>query len=1273
MSQVSSRTQLPTGVLLLAFCLPLSVRGEAGLDEVAGIVLNSARRAYNDGEFGFAAARFGEFLARFEKHPDALQARFGLGLAIVDSGAADEKAYQTVVEQLTAVAAANEFSEKPLALYYLGLGHRGQARIALEKGKKAPDKAAEHSASATKSFQTAAAQFAAAATAFRAKAQAAGEGGELPDDWEWVARACCENAEALLRAGKPKEAMAAAEQVESDPILARSRYRLLSLYYHGFAAFRLEDYETAAKSLLQVKPDAASVTGAYAGHAQYLLARSHHLRDQRDEAMAAYNIVIEGNEKARSAAAEALKNEAALKDKPDERARLTEQLAIPEYAERARYYRAAFMFEGGAFDAALKAIESFMQFCPKSDLVPDAQLRKGICHWQLKNPGECINALRGLPAAAPRLADQALSWTGKSQVAMAPEKAEERATALRTAIATLGQAVQILQPLAATSLEAKTRLADVLLCIADANAEAGKYQDAAASYQALLATGVDPQRAEDVSYRLATALHLAGQYKDSDAACAKFTQSYPQSERMPTVRFRNAENAFFQAVEAGKALPADAPDREKQVRAAFAAAVERYQGVVDDYPDFAHLNLARLGLGGALYRQGKYHEANTAMAPIPPAEIKDQLAEVPFLRADCLMRLVPEKPKTEADVLRVKQYLKEAVQLLNIYLGQNPKSPKTPEIYFKLGLCHQQQAAVMEDEEERGRLLKLAGGAYDLLISQHAGHALMHQAVIEKAKCLVTADEFEAALTELKRFTAAPLNASPLAPLAALRSAIILRAQEKPADAVALLDATRKQHEAALVASGEAKKEWAVLLHFHHGMALMEAEKLPEAKALLEDFMKKFPDRPEVPEASLRVGQAMVAGAADRFDAAQSALSSADATPEEKTKARAEQKATLKALAKAAEHFQGALALKPKQPESPAWARIHYELAWAYRPEASVQIETRRTQLQDVAAKAAAEKQGAPQDAAEVTLSEVPVQPAETKMIEQYKLIVAEKRDSEIAADARFELADFYYLRGHFDPAISLLNEALSAPSSKHLTEKLHYLLGVSLAGKGTDEEAVKHLEVVLGDLTSPLAPHAAFRAGEALLRMEATDRASAKFRMFVDQAAFREVPGLSDRALVRLAFAELALSKPAEAQKTSQDLIGRFPNSPLISQARFALGKALQAQNQLDAAIKVYGEILSETTSEYAARAQFQIAECRIGKGLNHLGIDDYLRVTYTYDYPEWNALSLIRAAAIAMGLEKYQDARKYLERVVSEYATTKHAEVAKQRLGELADKEKK
>ena len=91
-------------------------------DQQAEMVLNSARKAFNEKNFPFAVTRFREFLAKFPNHKDAAAAHYGLALALLELPEAD---FREAVEHLQPLAANKGFTEYPLVLYHLGLARRG--------------------------------------------------------------------------------------------------------------------------------------------------------------------------------------------------------------------------------------------------------------------------------------------------------------------------------------------------------------------------------------------------------------------------------------------------------------------------------------------------------------------------------------------------------------------------------------------------------------------------------------------------------------------------------------------------------------------------------------------------------------------------------------------------------------------------------------------------------------------------------------------------------------------------------------------------------------------------------------------------------------------------------------------------------------------------------------------------------------------------------------------------------------------------------------------
>src|SRR5262249_31429268 len=157
---------------------------------------------------------------------------------------------------------------------------------------------------------------------------------------------------------------------------------------------------------------------------------------------------------------------------------------------------------------------------------------------------------------------------------------------LHKTLETLRQAAIKAQERAATDPDAKARHGSILLELADTQQLVGQFKEAAATYEQILATKAVPERDEEVLQRLATALNLAGDFAKSDQACARFVQAYPKSPLLPAVLFRQAENAGFQLQAAEK--NAQLPNRSQEIDRLSAAAMQRYQKLIDKFPDFPY-------------------------------------------------------------------------------------------------------------------------------------------------------------------------------------------------------------------------------------------------------------------------------------------------------------------------------------------------------------------------------------------------------------------------------------------------------------------------------------------------------------------------------------------------------------------------------------------------------------------------------------------------------------------------------------------------------------
>jgi TolA-binding protein len=1256
-------------LVTLAGLSPLTARDAP--DPAADALLAAARRAYNEKIYPAARDRFREFLGKYAGHKEAPSASYGLALALVEG---PDRDYAAAAEQLQKLAGDKDFPDHPQVLYYLGLSRRALGVKELSLAASKPQEADRRKHAARQHFEEAARQFGAAVETFSARVKGPGpDAKELPADLEWAARARCDGAEVLLRLLRPKEAREAVTPLVNDKVLQGSRYRGLALYYHGFASFQLKDDLAAGRSLGQLVPFDDPVFGT---HARYLLARVHHAEGERQEAAAHYEGVLAGHAARKKAAAEALKQPDRFKNDPEEKARLEELVrgSEPDHVARAAFFLGLLQYEDGKFSDALTRLVEFAKAHPKSPLAAEALLRQGACHVQLKQYAEAIKVLQPLADREPRLADQCLLWIGKARVGAAdPKNATAYEQALKSGIEAFRKAAERAVALAERDPDAKARRGEILVELADTQQLARQFKEAADTYNQILKEKLLPGREDEIELSRATALQLAGDYAASDEACKRFRDAHPKSPLLPAVLFRHAENAYF----SGQTAEKDPAARDRWAD----EAVQRYQVVVEKYPEFTLVNLALQGLGMGYYRKGDLEKAREYLEAIPPAERTGDLALVPYQLADILIRTAPATADDAVSAGKLEEQMKGASELLQAFVAVVPSGPQTPDALLKLGHCQQRLAALLAQPKDQANALQAARAAYERILGKFPGHELRPQAAFERAKCLALAKDVNGAVNELRKFTQDPLRATPVAPMAVLSLATLLRGQNQAAAAADALKQCRQQHEPKLQ-QDPARAGWVTLLLYHHGVALREAGKRAEAKALFDQVVKQTPDQPEAWEAGLRAGQCLKDDGRQKI--AEGAKRLANPKPEEAAAARkqideglADVRESVRLLVAQAE------ALKQQKPAgddlerqlAEARARMLYEAAWGQRAIAEQEVAAAREQVKQelwqkrrnaVAKKSPPGQKPPPVPAPDVPPAAVPEPPAEQEARAQYQALIDGYPDLPLNADARFELAELLADRGLHDAAITLLKQALDKEPSPELTDKVKVRLGAALVAKGAAKAALAHVLPITRNPRSAMAPHATYLAGECSLQQNDPDGAVKHLSLFRDRGAFQNVPGVTDRALLRLGETLFQLKQWDASRQAYEQVVIRFGNGPWAPESRYGVGRAWQNLGQHDNAVNAYTQVVQTDGSERGARAQLGIGQCRLAQKRYADAVNALLLVPVAYDYPELSAQALLEAAK-AHELNKQEDqAVQLLRRIVQEYPGTESAAAAKKRLEE-------
>lgn len=1203
----------PRGLAALSFVLLSCALASAQPtpDQQAEAILNTGRKAYNDGNPQFAAEQFTELLAKFGGTKHAQSARYGLGLALLDL---PDRNYQKALEVLNPAANDANFPDRALALYYAGACQRGLGQKELAEGAARPNEMPQRQNNANGKFTEAARLFTQAREAFEKR---------KPADAEWAARARCDLAEMELRLNKPKEARATVEPLLKDAKFAKSKLRPLALYYHGTASFLLNDIPSAAKSLGQLAP----FDQPFGPHARYLVGRVHAAQGENAEAAAAFTEVLAEYARQKAVAAEALKQPDKFKNDPWEKARLESLVknAPPDYVAGAAFYAACLQYEAGKFGEAQAKFDAFAKDYANSPLKDDAHLRAGFCQVQTKQYDAAGKTLQPL-TNHPRLADQALFWLGKAQAGMAAAAANnpnQKAQNYTAAINTLRSAADRANQMAAQDPDAKARRAEILLELADAQLGANRAKEAAATYETIWNEKLLPAKAEETLQRLVTAYHLAGDLATSEARIATFRQQFPNSTLMPLVLFRGAENAYAKAEELAK-------QKKPEAKAAFADAEKKYAEVAAKYPEFERVNRAKFGQALCLIAAGDDEKAIKTLEGIPAAERNGDLAPVAYVLADCQIRTAPAKAEDALQDNILREKLTAAAGMLDAFIAANPKSEQTPDAILKYGYCQKRLAAQLQPGNERNDALNKARAALERLPREFPQSPLVGAANLERAKVMVLQGDKGGAINSLRAFANDPLAKSPAAPLAMIALASLLREQNNPAEAAKVLQDARQKFEGGL--SAGQKAEWVALLRFHHGVALFEGQKLAEARAAFEQATQAAPALPIAVEASLKGAQCQAEEAKKKVDALEKQKSQPNLKPEQVAAIDNQVKAAKQDLANVGKLFeQRAESFKAAHADSPARARMLYDAAWTYRAAGA--------------------------DPA----------PAYTKLIAQFP-------DLSLAVEARLELAELLTEKGKADDAITLLKEAIDKeptdkPTPQETTERVRIRLGVALFDKKDFAAAQGQFDAVGNNEKSPLRAQGLYRAAECLLAQNKADEAAKKLAIFRDNNQFHNVAGVSDRALLRLGHALSQLKQWDAARQAFETVINRYGNNNAWAvDARYGIGWAFQNQGRYDDAVNAYALVTQATTDDRAARAHLQIGLCRAAaKKWSDAG-KAFATVYFGYDLPELKYPAMIEHARALVEEKKPAEAAKLLERAVKDAPKdSEWAKAAQEQLGKI------
>ena len=290
---------------------------------------------------------------------------------------------------------------------------------------------------------------------------------------------------------------------------------------------------------------------------------------------------------------------------------------------------------------------------------------------------------------------------------------------------------------------------------------------------------------------------------------------------------------------------------------------------------------------------------------------------------------------------------------------------------------------------------------------------------------------------------------------------------------------------------------------------------------------------------------------------------------------------------------------------------------------------------------------------------------------EIFKRLIAEVPDSDVADNARFNLAESELLAGKIDDAKGAFRQLEQSPKSDADVQQdsLFRLMAIAEEQQQWDELTKTATAIRTRFAEGRYKTDAAFYLALSHLQRQQPEPALELLKPLVAAKADPEMKTKDWFPRVFILLAEIQWQKKsyAESIATVADFRAWDAKSKLLYQADEVLGRAYKSQGKFDEARAAFKQAIDDpngTRTETAAKAQLMLAETYYFQKDYKTALENYLRVYLLYKYPAWQAPALFQAGACDEQLGEWAKAVGDYESLLKEFPQTQWAEDAKPRL---------
>ncbi len=213
---------------------------------------------------------------------------------------------------------------------------------------------------------------------------------------------------------------------------------------------------------------------------------------------------------------------------------------------------------------------------------------------------------------------------------------------------------------------------------------------------------------------------------------------------------------------------------------------------------------------------------------------------------------------------------------------------------------------------------------------------------------------------------------------------------------------------------------------------------------------------------------------------------------------------------------------------------------------------------------------------------------------EAFKRVVRNSREHDLADDAAAGWVEALYLNGQYENAANQGESFMDRWPESPLRERVGFFWGTAVMARHDYAAAVERFAELLERFPKgSFAEQASLLLAQCHQHDNAVDEAIRQYQRVLKQAGNRYIP----EALLGLATLLQRLDKPGEAGALLDQLLERFPKSPLRYTARFQRGRAWFDQGRLDRAAPMFQQVAGDK-GELRDEAAYWAAKCKLRGG---------------------------------------------------------------------------